>query len=223
MKITIIIFLMIFYLIINTHAQTSQSLYLNRVGFCEIEVGYDVHVVGDLAYVTNNDGLIIIDVQNPRNPQVVGESLIGGSIGFIIEDNIAYIASVTSGFKLVNVSNPSNPILLGSESTLGAYKIALADIYAYVSYMNGGFKIFNVSNPATPIFKGEYIDSRTDDIQFKDDEGETTGKVLLSRMKRYAEAVKDMTADSDKIDFGKIEEAIGFVTKLGVTEVDESK
>jgi hypothetical protein len=170
-KMLLIIFIVINNLIftVNTHAQTSQSLYLNRVGFCDIEVGYDVNVVGDIAYVTNNDGLILIDVENPQIPQIMGESLIGGSYGFIIEESKAYVASVPNGFTIIDISTPSNPTILGSDSTRGANKITVLNSYAYVSYLNGRLKIFNISDPSTPTLIGEYVDTRIDHVQIKDD------------------------------------------------------
>ena len=152
----------------NSQAQTPQNLYLNRVGFLNIEVGYDVHVVGNYAYVTNNDGLMIIDIQDPSNPQKVGEVLSGGTLGFEIESNIAYIASVTGGFVISNVSNPSNPQLLGQDSVGGAIRIAISGSRAYVTYFGGGFKIFNISDLMNPVFLGEYSDTRSDAIETKD-------------------------------------------------------
>lgn len=112
----VLIFPMFF---VNSRAQVPQDLYLNRVGFLNIEVGYDIHVVGDYVYVTNNDGLMIIDIQNPQNPQKVGELLSGGALGLKVENNIAYIASTPSGFVIANISNPSNPQLLGQDSVGG--------------------------------------------------------------------------------------------------------
>lgn len=171
-KIAIISFvlftMMILILSKSSKAQTNQSFYLNKVGFIDIEVGYDVHVVGDYAYVTNNDGLIIIDVSDPRNPEKIGEFLCGGSFGFVIENNIAYIASVESGFIIGNLSNPSNPVLLGNDTVTGPNRVAKRGIYAFVSYISGGFKIFNISNLANPVFLGEFSDTRSDAITIKD-------------------------------------------------------
>jgi len=151
----------------NVQAQTSQSLYLNRVGFLDIEVGYDVHVVENYAYVTNNDGLMIIDIQNPQNPQKVGEILTGGSFGFEIENDTAYIASSSSGFVISNITDPRNPDVLGQNSAGGATKIAISGSYAYVTYSGAGFKIFNINDPTNPAFLGEFSDSRSDAIEIK--------------------------------------------------------
>ena len=168
-SITLVLFmLMLPTFSINSQAQTVYSLYLNRVGFLNLEVGYDVHVVGDHAYVTNNDGLMIIDIQEPHNPQKVGEVLSGGSLGFEVESNVAYIASTSGGFIISNISNPSNPQLLGQDSVGGAIKIAVSDSRAYVTYNGGGFKIFNISDLEDPVFLGEYSDTRSDAIEIKD-------------------------------------------------------
>ena len=168
-KLSFISLLMVF-LIINlqfSNTLANQSLYLNQVGSCNIEVGYDVHVVGDKAYVTNNDGLMVIDTQDPQHPYKVGELLIGGAVGFVMNGSIAYIASVSSGFVIANFSNTQNPETIGSDSSSGAYRVAISGDLAYVSYMEGGFKIFNISNPASPSLIGTYSDTRSDDIKVK--------------------------------------------------------
>ena len=168
-SITLVLFTLIspaFFL--NSRAQTAQRLYLNRVGFIDLEVGYDVHIVGNHAYVTNNEGLMIIDIQDPHNPQKVGEVLSGGALGVEVESNIAYIASVTGGFIISNVSSPSNPQLVGQNSVGGAIRIAVSGSRAYITYFGGGFKIFNISDLTNPTFLGEYIDTRSDAIEIKD-------------------------------------------------------
>ncbi len=150
----------------NSFAQTTQRLYLNRVGLCDIEVGYDVQVQGDYAYVTNNDGLMIIDVSNPSNPNKVGELLCGGAMGIAIENNLAYIASVSNSMIIADISNPANPIQLGQYS-VGAYRIAVSGSYAYVGDFNGGFTILNISDSTNPVLVGAYSDPRCDAIEFK--------------------------------------------------------
>jgi hypothetical protein len=145
-----------------------QNLYLNRVGFCDVEVGYDVHVVGNKAYVTNNDGLMIINTQDPRNPYKAGELLIGGCFGFVINGSIAYIASVLSGFVIANLSNAQFPEPIWSDSTSGANKVAISGDLAYVSYIEGGFNIFNITNPESPSLIGTFSGTRSDSIQVKD-------------------------------------------------------
>ena len=154
---------------LNSKAQTNQQLYLNRIGFCSLEVGYDVQVVGDRAYVTNNDGLMIVDIQNPQNPQKIGEILMVGAVGFIVEGDIAYICSVVSGFVIANISDPAQPELLGQYiNGAGAYRIATSGSHAYVTYFGAGFKIFNIEDPTDPVLLGEFSDTRSDAIQIKD-------------------------------------------------------
>jgi hypothetical protein len=168
LSITLIIFMLTFSIFLLTaRAQSTQSLYLNRVGFIGLEVGYDVHVVGNNAYVTNNQGLMIIDIQDPQNPQKLGEVLCGGSLGFEVESNIAYLATVLNGLVISDISNPSNPQLLGQDNVGGAIRIAVSGSYACVAYMNAGFKIFNISDLMDPVFLGEFSDTRSDAIEIK--------------------------------------------------------
>ena len=55
--------------------QTQHSLYLNKIGECNFVVGYDVSVTGNYAYVTNNDGIMIVDITDPSRPAKVSEIL----------------------------------------------------------------------------------------------------------------------------------------------------
>ena len=152
---------------INCRAQTSQTLYLNSVGMCDIEVGYDIQVHGNYAYITNNDGLMVIDVSNPRNPVKVGELLCGGAFGIDVSNNLVYIASVSNGMIIADISNPTNPVQVG-QYTGGAYRIAISGSIAYVGDFNGGFTILNISDSTNPVLVGAYSDPRCDAIEIKD-------------------------------------------------------
>ena len=163
----VILVLIIPLFLIDSKAQVTQRLYLNRVGFCDIEVGYDVQVQGDYAYVTNNDGLMIIDISNPSNPEKVGEILSEGVVGVIVESNLLYVTSVSDGLIIADISSPTNPEQIGQYSG-AAYKIAVSGSYTYVGYFSGGFKIFNISDPTNPVLVGEYSDSRCDAVEIKD-------------------------------------------------------
>jgi len=147
----VILVLIIPLFLIDSKAQVTQRLYLNRVGFCDIEVGYDVQVQGDYAYVTNNDGLMIIDISNPSTP----------------EKKFTLFTSVSNGLIIADISSPTNPEQIGQYSG-AAYKIAVSGSYTYVGYFSGGFKIFNISDPTNPVLVGEYSDSRCDAVEIKD-------------------------------------------------------
>ncbi|KKN62829.1 hypothetical protein LCGC14_0507810 [marine sediment metagenome] len=137
---------------LNSNAQTNQ-MYLNRVGFINLEVGYDVHVVGDYAYVTNDDGLMIVDISNPSKPVKVGEvNIAGGALTSQISDDIAYISSVTPGFIITNISDPQNPQIIGQTiDASSGYQILISGSLAYVSHESSGLSIFNISDPSNPI------------------------------------------------------------------------
>ncbi|MFX1470350.1 MAG: LVIVD repeat-containing protein [Promethearchaeota archaeon] len=152
---------------IYSKAQTTERLHLNSVGFCDIEVGYDVHVQGDYAYVTNNDGLMIIDISNPSDPVKVGELLCGGVIGVVVENNLGYIASPSNGLIIADISSSTNPQQVGHYGA-EASKIAVSGSYASVGQYSNGFKILNISDPTNPVLVGEYSDTRCDAIEIKD-------------------------------------------------------
>jgi len=75
-----------------------------------IEVGYfdtpgwavDLYVVGDYAYVAEDDyGIIILDVSDPSNPQEVGHyDTPGYANKIIVQGNYAYISDYNSGLRI---------------------------------------------------------------------------------------------------------------------------
>ncbi len=167
----VIYILTVIYLPLNVSAQTNanQDLYLNKIGFCDVEVGYDIHVTTDYAYLSNNDGLMIIDISDPENPVKASELLIDdGAFGFVIEGDMAYIAADSSGLVIADISDPLNPQLIGQYIDGSAYTITVLDSRAYVSYMGSGFKVFDVSDPSDPNPIGEFSDTRSDGIEIKE-------------------------------------------------------
>jgi len=129
-----------------------------------ISGGYNVKVIGQYAYVTNqtNDkGLFIIyDISDSTNPSLIGKhSLLSGGRGFDISGNYAYVTSgfgtpYAGYFEIYDISNPAQPLRVGSIS-IGdpAYDVAVSGNYAYViSDFTGEYGDFpgdfDISNPA---------------------------------------------------------------------------
>ena len=82
---------------------------LSFVCYCkEAGVGYGVCVDKDYAYVTNNDGVVIFDVRQPKNPRKISMITSGVTFGICIENNLAYILG-RRGLVIADVSDPVNP------------------------------------------------------------------------------------------------------------------
>ncbi|MFX0205202.1 MAG: LVIVD repeat-containing protein [Candidatus Hodarchaeota archaeon] len=137
-----------------------------------LNVGYEVFVQGDYAYVTNNDGTKIIDVTNPSNPRSSGIiSTSDGAFGVTAKDDLLYIASDSNGFIVANVSDPENPLILDQFNDGGsANSVCINGSYAYVTEYPQGMEIFDISTYTNIIKITEYDDGgEFRDVAIKND------------------------------------------------------
>jgi hypothetical protein len=112
-----------------------------------------VHVDGDIAFVsTNIDGLLIIDVSDPTNPQLIGQSNPPGSTqAFSVQDSYAYVLS-NGNLWVIDISDFSTPIAVGTldlDDTM--LSITTVGDYAYITTTAGEeLLVVDISNPIFP-------------------------------------------------------------------------
>lgn len=119
---------------------------------------YDVHVVGDYAYLAYSSGRYIIDMTNKSKPHLVGKCLTPGqTYGVYVWNNYAYVADYESGLRVIDVSDTSNPNETGFYDTLGASEgVYVFGNYAYIADGDAGIRIIDVSEPGNPNEVGYY-------------------------------------------------------------------
>jgi len=130
-----------------------------------------VFVSGDYAYVSDYwDGLAIIDVTDPENPQdpiyvpgYIDETSAPAQDVFVIEWPMgkwyAYVANGWDGLVIVDVSEPESPVFVASIETGGGDALGVfvregpegpePTLYAYVADL-AGLAIVNVTDPENP-------------------------------------------------------------------------
>ncbi len=150
----------------------SQSglLYINEVASVKGS-GYDVCIQENYAFVTNNDGVDIIDVQNPTDPiKKARLEITDGAFGLHIQGDLAYIAAGGNGFITANISDPLNPAVLGQSSGHGvARNVYVSGNHAYLACYENGLKIFDISDKSNPVKIADYLDSgRIDNVVYKE-------------------------------------------------------
>jgi len=133
-----------------------------EVGFSD-ELGspHDVVVSGDYAYIADSfNGLRVVDISDPSNPQEVGHfdpagSTAGNGVGFSAP--YAYLADGL-GLLILDVTDPSAPSEAGFYNSIGfAVKVQISGSYAYVAGREGGLNIADVSEPADPQHVSNYF------------------------------------------------------------------
>jgi len=120
---------------------------------------YAVAVQGDYAYLGVGPRLVVLDISNPANPTLAGQTEVLPDIvwGVAVAGNYAYVADDEGGLRIINVSDPAAPSEAGFYDTPGdARGVAVAGNYAYIADHYKGLRIINVTDPAAPSEAGFY-------------------------------------------------------------------
>ena len=143
-----------------------------------------VAVQGDYAYLGVGSRLVVLDVSNPANPMVVGQT---GVLPDVVQDvavagDYAYVADDDAGLRIIDVTDPATPIETGVYDTPEkAFGVAVAGDYAYVGDGYGGLRIIDVTDPAAPTEAGFYDtpgDARGVAVAAGDPQGHTYAYVV---------------------------------------------
>jgi CSLREA domain-containing protein/uncharacterized repeat protein (TIGR01451 family) len=120
---------------------------------------FAVDVQEAYAYVGVGPRLFVLDVSDPSQPAVVGQTgvLRGTITAAAVDGNYAYVVADHAGLHVIDISTPSNPIQVGFyDKPWEAYTIAVEGDYAYVSTHQAGLRIIDISTPGTPTEIGAY-------------------------------------------------------------------
>jgi hypothetical protein len=114
-----------------------------------------VQIVGHYAYVSCDAGLVVLDLDNPKEPKVtavVGEhdgvrhaKMIGVQFryGYLLDED---------GIKILDTTDIAKPVVKGMVRLPEAESIYLARTYAYVAAGHKGLVILDITNPERPKF-----------------------------------------------------------------------
>ena len=112
---------------------------------------------GRLFVAVRTLGLAVLDVSDPDDPVLLGES--NGPVTDYVFDvalrgHYAYLAQRADGVQVVDISDPTDPQVVGSHAgSVGALSIRIAGSHAYVG-SSEGFTILSLANPTAPTTLG---------------------------------------------------------------------
>ena len=113
-----------------------------------------VAVAGDLAVLGQGPRVVILDVSNPENPALLGESevLSGLVMGIEVVGEYAYATTMYGGLNILDISNPSSPNLVSSVAPKvpGCDGISIEGDIAYMACNPNGLFIVDIKNPKNP-------------------------------------------------------------------------
>jgi len=125
----------------------------NLEGSINIDWAFSVEVMGQFAYLTDGQGLRIINVTNPSSPKEEGFYQIRTgsyvSMRVHVAGSYAYIADGMDGLYIIDITDSKNPTLVGSYDqalSIGVYALGTT---VYLSHIEGltAFDVSDLSNP----------------------------------------------------------------------------
>ncbi len=171
---TIMIYLFLFTFLNISFLNAQDSLNVKWLGSCLGSNSWNV-AYGDLngnsyLFVSQDGSILVLDVNNPANPQKVIEIGHPGSTGKpVVVDTFFYLPIGPYGLWIYNIANPYVPVRLGTCKTENACGVAVSGDYAYVADRDSGLVIIDISQPSIPTkVCSLYLQSRCVDIVVSD-------------------------------------------------------
>ena len=143
--------------IINVTDPLNTTGSFREIGFYQewLFGGYtDIEISGNLAYITNGKGLLIINITDPTYPRKVIHFLLESANSVDISGNYAYIGAEDQGYglRIIDVTDPTNPFQIGYHDGGGNPRgVFVSNDIAYVADGLEGLEIIDVSNPHQPV------------------------------------------------------------------------
>ncbi|UYP46082.1 hypothetical protein NEF87_002367 [Candidatus Lokiarchaeum ossiferum] len=139
----------------------------NQKKFPGYTVGYRIYADDEYAYVSHNDGVEIIDIENKRHPKILENIEFGdGAFGIEKQGDLLYIAGWSEGLIIANVSNPKQPSICSKTPFEGAANmLTYHNDLVYILLSSNVVKIMNVSNPYSPVLLPTFTTSQARDYR----------------------------------------------------------
>ena len=126
------------------------------------QVGEDVFVQGDYAYMLGGGGtlFLIYDVSDPENVSLISTtSVLAKGFSLFVKDDFVYVAASHNNneLQIIDVSDKTSPQIVGTHNTPGredGLGIFVSGSVAYMSAEAGGgadFFTFDVTDPTNPV------------------------------------------------------------------------
>jgi hypothetical protein len=135
-------------------AQSNQIVETEEIGQIATPAwAGNVEVQGNIAFVSDMEGLSLFDISDPENPTELAyynENVVEPH-DMYVDENIVYLADYTDGLKIIDASDPSNLTQVGrfhDGGEVGTFDVS-GDLVFIADFVDG-IEIVNTSNPSQP-------------------------------------------------------------------------
>ncbi|MDG2005107.1 MAG: hypothetical protein P8J20_17430 [Novosphingobium sp.] len=126
-----------------------------------------ITLAGEIAYVTANAGLVVVDLTDPLNPVLASVQPLRDARASAVQFRYLWVTDA-EGLKLFDVTDLRRPVAVpsGTVSLADARRIYLARTYAYVAAKQDGLVIVDVTQPGSPnIYEKVTLGGRLNDAE----------------------------------------------------------
>ncbi len=119
-------------------------------------------VVGNVVYLATYSGLVVLDVSDPANPEIVGES--NGPEGLTdvaLHEAQVVVTQQSGAVQVVDVSDPVSPQLEGQfRENARPRTVAISGTHAYLagSVCAPALQVLDIAEPTVPTLAGESLE-----------------------------------------------------------------
>lgn len=110
-----------------------------------------ITLAGHIAYVTTTQGLAVIDLDNPLEPQLTAMIPLNGAKASAVQFRYLWVTDA-EGIKLFDVTDMRQPVAVpsGTIALPSAQRMYIARTYLYVAAKEQGLAIYNITRPGAP-------------------------------------------------------------------------
>lgn len=126
-----------------------------------------VQLAGQIAYVTADAGLVVVDLADPLHPRLAAVRPLKDARASAMQFRYLWVTDA-EGLKLFDVTRLTDPVAIPSAAVrfADARRLYLARTYAYVAAKGEGLAIVNITNPLRPsIYAKETFGGRMTDVE----------------------------------------------------------
>ena len=126
---------------------TAQNI--DYAGSCLWTGAVDISTDGIHAYCAFQNGLVILDINNPSAPTIVSQTYCPGEgTGLCAGGDFVYLCTHDDGLQIIDISNPQIPQVVGSVTVPGfARDVYELNSYACVAGDYSGLHIIDIADP----------------------------------------------------------------------------
>ncbi len=142
----------------NQTASVITTKYINNVDLDStftIKGANQIIVEESLAYLINNDGFYILDINDIDSPRILGfESSSNAIVSVSIKDQYAYALSLNGDLKVINIYDSSNPRTVSTIANIAiAKQSVIVKSYLYLLNSSSAIDIYSLIDSSNPVWE----------------------------------------------------------------------